>query len=99
MKTFIKKAQIGQIVESEKLGIKGKVSEVLGYADTLENMHPDELKAEVILLEKALGENYRDLYFECVVEIKEATPESEFAGDKIAVLGWQEFQTCAILEV
>jgi len=83
MKTFIKKARVGQIVKSEALGFKGKVVDVMGYPDTLESMHKGNLKEENTRLQNALGENYKDLYFECVIEILEHYPESDFAAKRL----------------
>jgi hypothetical protein len=100
MKTFIKQAKEGQMISCPDKGIgKAKVVEVMRYADTLAGLHGEYLKAENVRLQNSLGDNYKDLYFECVVEIVEHTPNGEYSEEKIAVLDWREFGTCAILEV
>jgi hypothetical protein len=100
MKTFIKKAKEGQIITLPEKGIgKARVIEVITYADTLAGLHGEYLKAENARLQNSLGDNFRDLYFECVIEIVDHTPKGEYSREKIAVLDWREFQTCAILQV
>lgn len=100
MKTFIKQAKEGQIITCPENGIgKAKVIEVIRYADTLAGLQGEYLKAENARLQNSLGENYKDLYFECVIEINDHTPNGEYCEEKIAVLDWREFQTCTILKV
>lgn len=98
MKTFIKKAEVGQMISCPEQGIeKGKVVEVLGYAETFEYKHAQILKEENERLRKSLGDDFKELYFECVVEIIGHTLGERQTSDKVAVLDWREFQTCAIL--
>lgn len=97
METVIKKPVSGQMIKSEVLGIEGEVIEISGYNESFESVHAERLTAENNLLQKQLGDNFRELYFECTVNITNTTEESEYIGESLAVLTWDEFQTCTDL--
>lgn len=97
MQTVIKKPTIGQLIKSEELGFEGEVIEITSYNDSFESVQASRLTAENELLQKKLGDNFRDLFFECTVKIIHATEESEYYGENIAILTWEEYQTCTNL--
>lgn len=97
METVIKQAKVGQLIKSDELGIEGEVIEVNGYNESFVGVQASRLKAENEQLQKELGENFRTLYFEATVKITAAQDFSEYMNENLAILTWQEFQTCTIL--
>ena len=97
METVIKRPTVGQIIKSEELGIEGEVIEVIGYNESFESVQASRLTAENELLQQKLGDNFRDLFFECTIKILHATEESGYEGENLAILTWEEYQTCVTL--
>ena len=95
METVIKRPVVGQKIRSEELGIEeAEVMEITGYNESFEGVHADRLTAENQVLQKQLGDNFRELFFECTVRILATTEESEYKGESLAILTWEEYQTC-----
>lgn len=97
METIIKKPVVGKGVTSELLGLTGKVIDVIDYNHSFEGMQSNRLILENQRLERALGSQFRELYFECVIKIESTTDDSEYKGDNIAVISWEDYQTCEII--
>lgn len=98
MQIAIRRPNKGQKIRSEELSITAKVVEVLSYEQITngytETQH-GQLKRQLF---EQLGENYRSMYFEVVVKIIYAKKDSDYIKGENAVLTWDEFQRCKILD-
>ena len=93
------KPKIGLMVKSEELGITGKVMDVLTYADVYEWMPESQLAAENARLVNELGTDYREKFFEIVLDVLLVDDDAEYKPGEQAMLSWQEFQHCEVTEI
>jgi len=93
----IKRPEEGQVIKSDELGFSGKVLQVHSHADCFIGMQASQMEKENEMLHKQLGDDFRELYFEVTIEVISTDPESEYAGENLVILTWDEFQSCTII--
>lgn len=98
MTNIVMRPEKGKMIQHEGLGIvTGIVFDVLTYQDVYDGMPDSSRGAEDARLLKELGTDFKERFFEVIIDVTEASPESEYGAGEQAMLSWEEFQKSTIL--
>jgi len=99
MEKIMMKPEKGQMVKSEELGITGKVVDVLTFDDVHNWMPQSQYARENARLANELGTDYKEKFFEVMLDVLLVDEEADYKPGEQAMLSWKEFQHCKITKI
>lgn len=98
MEIVIKRAILGEVVKSKKLGITGEVVDILDYDNCFDERSSYRDGYLRKMLYEKLGDDYQSKYFEVFIQVWKVTKKSNYQVNEIAILSWEDYQSCEIVK-
>lgn len=93
----IKKPEVGTVVKSEADKYTGKIIRLVDFKLASAWMDRQTFREFSDEMEKRLGENFRDLYFEAYIQLEEVADDGRYQKNQIITLVWDEVQSLDFL--